>query len=252
MTCEHCGQAVSSAKAWSSANTKMIPGAATSFSMNEDFSRGGGDGPGNYTLQFNCNAPANTTVAPFTVRAEALVIANCNGNECTRRVSFGPGTGSALTISAEACKVIVTDVSVVGGGGIPAGYQYSASVEIVKGMRGTQSQPPIFIPDAGLGTSQVIAAAGSVDTALPTDAGLVSANCLVASNTPGTAIGAANVLVSFQQKNAIGPTVVLGQFDPTVQTGFQPIPPGCNNINVSVAAGAPVSVRASLVLGVEG
>src|SRR5208283_1031541 len=89
---------------WSAAGALQASGTGQ-VKLQADFSKGG-VGSGQYTVQFNVNAPPNPT-NPNPIFTEALLTWIVEGNSVTRHISIANGT--SITGSGQAVTVVIYD-----------------------------------------------------------------------------------------------------------------------------------------------
>ncbi len=113
--------------------------------------------PETYTIQFNVIGPAVSTAVNVSSRKiQAEIDWSVAGNVIRRVISVGEGT--SISGNAEAVRVVLRDVTAYNGVNHDT-TEYTVSVTVVKGVRGSALIPPIL--DVG---STVSVAAGTVET----------------------------------------------------------------------------------------
>jgi hypothetical protein len=227
---------------------------------------------GNYTLQFDIDAPQVSGGA----QAEAIVTWSVAGNDVTRRLSIS--NSASITGTAEAVKIRVVDVTFTNPGNAP-GTEYKIAIQVAKGTRGDSQIPPVLFPRAfvnGLGgpvtpfeqiafsvTADGFAGTGAgvgfQDIPIPQDAGVTTALVLATVQMPvpqtyqaqatALVIPDDSVLVEVINTSTSASTI----YDPRRYKGWIPIPAGANVLRLlnTMTAGQP-AVSFSVFLGIDG
>lgn len=189
---------------------------------------------GYYTCQFNLLNPSSTPVAP-----EALITWTVNGNYVTRRMSVI--NGAAVSGIAEHVKVVITDNTPSGDGSV----QYIASVQVARGTRPSEEQPPIL---TRLGDfKKIVSAMSNATVTLPLDAGAISVRTTVWKNDV-TGLVIARTDAAVVQYDSAG--AALKSYSPIDENGWVSLAPNCQFVRFyNYTASDQVAL---LELGIEG
>lgn len=190
----------------------------------------------NYTVQFNLATPVTTGVRK--VAAQAELIWSVQGNSVRRLISVYDGT--SITGSAQAVSVKLFDDTRVAPP-VPA-ITYDGSIQVSKGTRGSNKQPPYF----ALGNATV-ANGGSASFPIPDDIGAISLLVSVGPQSPGFTIPPGFVIAE-----VIGSAIAQVRYDPRDYDWF-PLNPGATIVTVRIAAAAPATdYDVNVFLGIDG
>ena len=202
---------------WSAAGTLQASGTGQ-VKLQADFSKGG-VGSGQYTVQFNVNAPPNPT-NPNPIFTEALLTWIVEGNSVTRHISIANGT--SITGSGQAVTVVIYDNTQLLYGSTHNTQDYQVNCQVVPGVRPNTEVAPILYPLDGILLNgnranptflqkQSVGRGDYLYVPIPQDAGITSV--LVTAISPvviGTAVtpvsigdGEALVIVSLGGVNAM-------------------------------------------------
>lgn len=196
-----------------------------------------------YTVQFNTNYTTDVaTGLPFFARPVATITWTVEGNRVTRQVDIG--NAIAISGTAQAVQVTVQDLTRVPP--FTGGVTYSVDILVTPGVRPNDEVAPIF----RAGSSGNIAPGGSADIDIPLTVGAVSLFPYITSVPGGTIIpqGAVSIVLEF-----VGPVVTNnGIYDPYVNPGWVPLPPGTNRIHINNLAGSPATILVVCIVGVQG
>lgn len=219
-----------SKSSWSqSGNLRTGEGVNGGISCQADLGEGHGD---IYTVQFGIVLPPTTP--PIIVRPEALVTLTVNGCDVVRRISVNDGT--SISGTAEKFKAKLFDSLTAAMPGV-LGLQYTANIQISKGVRPPVQQPPYLNPDtytdaAGIVHPYIgtitIAAAATATVPIPVNAGIISTMVMVPPNTPAFAS-----TPRVQQVSGAG---ILAEYDPTLYN-FVPLFPGTDRLILLASVG---------------
>lgn len=177
-----------------------------------------------FTVQFNLVRLAPAPVAPvdLPIRCEALITWSVEGNQVTRRVSVGDGV--SITGIGQNVTVVVSDTTDRTLHADALGATYNVSINVAPGSRASVQQPATLQPDPKLpGNLYVILAGQSKTIPIQEDAGVISTFVTVFGGAAGPQPG-----MSVVQFQCGGFTV--GQYDPTKETSWVPVPAGCKAI----------------------
>jgi len=197
---------------------------------------------GSYTLEFGFNANPLSNVA---IKCEAQITWTVEGNFVTRRVSVGDGT--TVTGVGQAVRVVLTDTSlqlasqsipIIPLGTQPNGVEYDVSVQVAPGTRGSNANPPVWLPNTGFlpdgsfvqGSVGISVNGAPARISVPSDVGATSVK--VVYNPTTLAVPKAHTdpgLVIFFRQN--GSSIAL--YSLVGETGFVPLIPGTDQISIS-------------------
>lgn len=214
----------------------IVPGTTEkiNFQIDQFLDANGKPDPGNYTVQFNLNDP--NSVGAVQPKAEIEWVQS--GNSVRRVIDVSDG--ASITGSGEG--VIINVYTVVGSIFDPI----TVSLQVAKGTRATNPNPPIFSPPGG--AAAVGPGADSLVIPIPRDIGASSAFVTIAPDVIGTAIGAYDILVA-QCSDTAG-TLPLSEYDPR-QSDFVPFINGIRSLRIQTSAAAPTIIF-YVYLGIDG
>jgi hypothetical protein len=217
--------------------------------MQVDFERTFGFA-GMFTLQFYVDPPKDPINPAYNgfYQAFAEITWSVEGNFVKRLVSIGDGV--SISGCGQAVDVQVFDVTIPLGTIPPnvstPGLQYRIGMQVTRGTRPSQNQPPTFVNTL----PQTILAGGNFAFQVPQGAGIISVKTSVYDiTTPAAAKGVSLVAISSAGVNP-NPQTTLIQFDPMSDTDFVPLPPGATQ--VIVHASSTDSILANVTWGVDG
>ncbi len=197
--------------------------------------------PDNYTVQFSVTPdPLITYTDP--IRAIGTVLWKVDGLFLQRKVTIG--NGISISGTAEAITAIITDDTGSVGGANAFGY--AASVQISKGTRASIQQPPTFIPKVP-SVQTAIVNTGTLDIAVPSNAGAISYMTLASPSAPGAAVIAGGITCA--QQLVVGGTNAFIS-DPILDRGWIPLSPNVTNLRITNKSG--VAVNVSVIFGIDG
>lgn len=245
-------QSLLSKGAWAGQTTLTVGNINNSLKVTADFKSQGAK-PGTYTILLNSTQPPNgcTPVAVITWSVA--------GNSVTREVSLGNGV--SVTGTGEGFTVTITDATDTTHYGFftpPAGPgqgDYVVTALVTKGTRGSDGQPPTFIPgavgnalvDVGPGTYNVVAG-GAVVIPIPQNVGVKSVfvSAIDVNATPNV-VTTADGFIS--QQNGVA---VYGNFYPNTNT-WVPIIPGARTLELfNTLAGGGHTLAFYVAFGIDG
>jgi hypothetical protein len=222
---------------WSASGTLLTKGKDAEVSLQANFGIAE-----YYTVQFGVKPDAGNDPPDAT----AEITWSVEGNFVRRVVSIGNGTSVSGT--GQACAVKIRDTSQVN----PAGQKYTASVQVSRGNRPGQTQPPFLraVPSPGATDPYFIfiLPGASADIAIPADAGVISADVEVVSKTNPPAIQPNEVLVEQTDSTA---AVLFKAFYPLFDTGFVPVFPAAANLHI-VNRSTTDTIGVSVLFGIDG
>ncbi len=199
------------------------------------------DQPGAHLVQFNLNPaspdPGSTTIPPC--RVEAIITWETNGNTVLRRVSVTDGC--TVQGTGESIKVVAYDVT---PGSINVGKEYSVSISVGPGTRGSFTNPPIL----SSGLIHNVNGNSSLNFIVPDDAGISSVFVSVAS---ASGVPLPEQMVQVQQRTDTGgPGQIIAAYDPR-SVVFAPLLPGCRIVAVA-NRGALDTLNVQAIWGIDG
>jgi hypothetical protein len=217
--------------------------------MQVDFERTFGFA-GMFTLQFYVDPPKDPINPAYNgfYQAFAEITWSVEGNFVKRLVSIGDGV--SISGCGQAVDVQVFDVTIPLGITPPnvstPGLQYRIGMQVTRGTRPSQNQPPVFV------NTLPVTIPGTSNHAfqVPQGAGVISAKVSVYDQTtPATARGFALAQAASAGVNP-NPQTSLLEWDPASDTGFVPLPPGTTQIIIS--ASSADAITANVTWGVDG
>ncbi len=239
-------------RGWSTSGNLTTGNATQQFSLQCDFTKAAG--PGSYTVQFGIAQPSRGGGGSGLggALAQALIITSVKGNSVQRIVTIGGGT--SVSVTGEALKVIVTDVS--DAAFYQTGNKYNVSVQVAPGVRATTETPPTLVaPKSGTTHDQgpgffELPAATTLPIPIPQNAGVVSVKIVVSANSPNPASPInASSLQANQQNSAAGTNGP--SWSPIVDTGWIPIVGGMDTLLFLNPAGGQ-TLNIGVVYGIDG
>lgn len=195
---------------------------------------GGVKGAETFTVQFAMNLALG---AP-TPRCVAFLSWVINGNQVTREIDVGNGV--SISGSGTGLQVQVQDQS-SGIYNVNPQTPYSVTALLTPGVRASQSQ----LPTLQAGTVNAINVGSFAVFPIPPNAGVRAA---LVTATPPVGFGALKSTVIANASNA---TTQFTTWDPSVVTGFVPIPPGATQV-VVYNIDATYAALVSCTWGIDG
>ena len=208
------------------------------------------DEPGTYTVQFSkADNPASNNPI-FTV---AIITWSVEGHFLTRKVNVADGV--SVSGVGQAVRVQLNDAT-PNNLGTPTGEEYDVSVQVARGVRGTNKQPPILIggesvPPSSVGSGgngglYTVLNGGTAVIPIPTGSGVISVYVTVAAAPPAPApIAEMAVLANL---NYAG--LAFKMWDPRDFPDWVPIVPGTNSISLVNTSGQ--TTVWSVAFGIDG
>lgn len=168
-----------------------------------------------YTVQFGVIVPLDPLFSGFDAVAEITWIVE--GQLVRRRVSVGNGV--SVSGPGQAVKVVVSDVS------IPAiaGFEYTVSVQVTPGTRPSVSRPPTL---RGFSVQQALLGGGTLDLAVPENAGVISVETSYAFDVAQPTVG---FPILVQQSSFFG---AIKSYYANVETGFVALAPNAQVVTL--------------------
>jgi hypothetical protein len=241
------------------AQVSQLPYAAFPVSKSQahlqvDFTRQMG-GAGVYTIQFYVVPPGADPINPaFSgfYQAIAVITFSVEGNFVKRVVSIGDGVSISGCGQAVEVDVYDTTPPMQDDDGNPyntPGLPYTVGILVTEGTRASTALPPTYINAVASDLSAFGVINDKVIYPVPVNAGVVSAKIFVCNNGQS----GVNPNVTVQQLTpgaGIYPASVLAEYNPCINTGFEPIVPGCQQILIINNATTTCSVM--IIWGVDG
>ena len=214
---------------------------------------------GYYTVQFGITQPAGTDPATGDQSlqlssAYATITWKVEGNYVTRKVSVGNGT--VLSGTGQACSVVVEDNTPNVGGLQSPGFPYDVNVQISKGSRPSQNQPPTYLqyPSTVSPTLQsqiavAIAPSTSPGFQVPVDIGVISLNLAAYAENGGTRT-TPDLEVTFLAASTAFEFKTYYYSDANAAQ-FVPVPPGATAVRI-INLSTTDTAYVTLTWGIEG
>lgn len=198
--------------------------------------------PGAYTVQFAVTPPdfqTNFAAPGFGIyTAIAEISWRVEGGDVRRVVSVANGV--SVSGVGQGVKVAIRDTTTFGA----PPRDYTVFAQVAPGTRPSVQQPPTLL---GFPTFQTINAGGGTATInIPANAGVISSEVSIG---PVAIAGFPVIGVLVIQKNGGGQ--ILKEYDPTVESGFVPVAPGCTQIDI-VNQNAANNYRIQVTFGIDG
>lgn len=202
---------------------------------------------GVYTIQFGLIEPKDKNGNGVPVECVATILASDRGNSIRRQMNIVKGAG--ISLAGRVFDVRVTDTTpptlpLTEGTVTPgANSSYVVSCLVERGNRASESRPPTLY-----GGIVSLTTHASVTIPIPEDAGVISLEVSVIEATTFPLTTAKPNVTVYYTTPAGG---VFKAYDPTIETGFVPIPPGATQVVIVNSDGAK-TVFASLNFGIDG
>lgn len=215
------------------------------------------------SLQFSDNESSEFTVqfeiagstATAAIQCEATVCFQCEGNKAQRRISIVNGV--SITGRGQGVMVLLKDNTSPLLRPSPLELEYTVDVLASRGVRAFSGYQPILrapLPSVTSGGAS-ISSAGSFPipatetryVGIPQDAGAFSAGVFICSSVIPPIVDP-NVIVT--ARSSIFPAVALKIWNPFINPGYMPLPPGADELVIVNASGT--AVYASVDYGIEG
>lgn len=189
----------------------------------------------NFILQFNI-----TGIDGVPVRCQATVSWMVEGTQVSRR--FDVVNGATFYGTGQSVRVLCVDITDPAADFPNAtGNNYVVSVQCCPGTRPSQNQPPTLFG----GYFAAIGPGAGVDVPVPSSAGVISCMVLVATGVAGQ-----NSVVFVKYHSG---TVVMAEFDPTLQIGFIPMTPSTTTVTITnLATVEGHTLNVTVIWGIDG
>jgi hypothetical protein len=202
-----------------------------------------------YTAEFSKD---DNPLSNNPIFAEALITWATEGHFVSRRINVA--NGCSISGVAQSVKVIITDAT---GNlrGAPNNVEYGVAVQVSRGVRGANKQPPVLVPGVakGIGGTHVGGSGfypvfgSGVDVPVPQNAGIISVFVTVgASPMVGPVTQPQD---TFRVVHSYLATA-LKIYDPRNFPDWVPIAPGVDTIELQNFSGAEYDF--SVIFGVDG
>lgn len=230
-------------KGWSNSGNLKTGNRSLEVSVQANFQ----EYPETYCIEFT---KSGNTASNLPIRAEAYITWSVEGNFVTRRVSISNGT--TVQGVAQAVRVVIKDVTEANadtpGSPVPNEAEYTVSVQITRGSRGSNSFPPFLVPpdcwfrELGVGAT--------LDIEVPQDAGITSVLLEYVGFDGANYIGAENLIRMTMRQNAVRINRCV------IENGkLYPMAPGTQQISLNVlnlVDPTVVIVYVSIYFGIDG
>lgn len=227
---------------WSASGTLITGNPAQSISLQANFPHAE-----TYVIEFS---KAGNPLSNLPIHSEALITWSVEGNSVTRRVSIANGT--TVQGVAQAVRVVIIDSTGEAVGNVPApnGTEYTVSVQVTPGSRGSNKLPPFYIPRLNY-FRLLTPVAPNVVLPVPQDAGIISFLVEAIGQSP---LGFTPLKPGTLILNMIQNAVVINTVD-AIESQIVPIVPGTEQIEMSMQPAFDPSLTAinfTLFYGIDG
>lgn len=213
---------------WSASGELQQHNPLKTFSLQCDFNKE----PGNYTAQFSVNGTDLSRKRPI-----AEISWSVEGNTVRRIISIADGVSIQGAAQNTNIKIYDTSATVLVP---PDTGLYRVSVQVVRGTRGSTSNPPIY--DSG--DVSTIPAFGATTIAVPLNAGVIS-TAVTVTDVSGVLLPQNQIFVSQRDSGGIN----RNAYDPR-QYFWVPLSPGCTEIYIQNLTAE--IILAKVIFGIDG